>query len=571
MLASGRFALLWRVVLALAVSAGALLVMVAPAAAHAALVSASPAAGEQLEVAPSEVRLEFNETIEAGPNALRVFDAGGARVDAGAIDTGERNQIAVRLPADLAESAYVVAYRVTSADAHPIAGTTTFTVGDAPALDRATIESIAGVSAGWIGVLGSLLRGVGYVGSLLAAGAIVFVRVVSPVTDRRAAPLGMRAALVGLGATLAHIPVQASAISGYGLLEALTDGPTLEATLTSSFGQGALVRSAGLVVLAFAWRLDRRRWVVLAASLVIIGSYPLDGHPRSIDPTWLLVTGDAIHVAAVAAWTAGLVLSYLVFRDLRQADDHEAAAALVARFSRFALWSVVILTIAGTAMSLPLVRSFDALTSTRYGWMLVAKLAVVAVVFGVAAYNRRRLVPALAAPPVHADAAPDAAVDTPVGPSRGPADAWRTLHRTVRVELALLAVIAAITGFLVTTQPAAVAAGLSGPTFASVPFGDELTLDVTIDPSAPGTNTLHVYVLEPSGQPSDQVERVRWEFTYLPEQIGPIVVEPFVAGPGHWTAVIDDLRFEGPWEMRVIGGVGRFDEASATIAFSINP
>ena len=551
---------------------GVLVAAPAPASAHAALINASPASGAQLDAPPVGVELEFNEEIVAGPNALRVFDEEGERIDVGALETGAPNQIAVGLPSGLEDGAYVVAYRVTSADSHPIAGTTTFTLGEAAALDESAVDAIAGLGSGWQGIVGSVLRGLGYAGALLAAGAVAFVVAVRsrPADRRRAARVAVPASLLGMAAALLHIPFQTSAISGYGLTEAITAPTAVGDVLTSSFGQATLLRLLGLGLLAVLWRRRAPTWSLIAASAVTLGSYLVDGHQRSIDPTWLLVSGDAVHLVGAASWLASLALVYAAMREHHDEDDPIAAAGLIARFSRFALWSVVTLAVAGTAMALPLVRSVGALTSTAYGWTLLAKLALVGGVLAIAAYNRRRLVPLVN------DRALLAGGSTELSPAplavhtTGSAEAWRVLHRTVRAELVILACVLAVTGFLVSIQPAAVAAGLSGPTFVTAPFGEDLEIDLSIDPSSPGVNTLHVYVLEPSGQPSEQVENLRWEFTYLPEQIGPIVIEPFVAGPGHWTATIDDLRFAGPWELRIVGGMGRFDEVETTIEFSIN-
>jgi copper transport protein len=154
-------------------------------------------------------------------------------------------------------------------------------------------------------------------------------------------------------------------------------------------------------------------------------------------------------------------------------------------------------------------------------------------------------------------------------PAEAATGAWSQLTRTVLVEVVLVVVVLGLTGFLVTTQPAAEEAGLSGPTMLNAPLNDELTLDVTITPSAVGLNTVHVYTLAPSGQPTAGVEELRLEFTFVEQDIGPFVVEPFVAGPGHWTATIDDLRFAGGWEVRVVGGLGRFDEADVTFPFTV--
>jgi copper transport protein len=589
----------------LAAVAVLLLAPASPAQAHAVLTGSNPSAGEELATAPSEVRLTFNEPVSATDEALRVFDADATRIDDGPVDGADGDVVAVTLPPDLDDGAYVAVYRVVSDDSHPIAGVITFTVGDAEALADDAIAAIAGPGDGVLGSLGSVLRGVGYVGTLLAVGAVVFAAVVArgPADRRRAERLGRPAAMLGAVAVAIHLPVQAAAVSGYGVFETLTAPSVLGATLTSGFGQSWLARLAALLALAVPWFVTDRRvaraargpatdrdagadpattrgtrrpllWLGGAAALAL-GSFLLDGHQRTVEPTWLLVGGDAIHLAGAAAWFGGVVLLLATLRTTRQEDDPVGAATVVARFSRLAAWSVLALALAGTAMAVPLVRGLDALTSTTYGWMLLAKVALVAVVVVIAAYNRRRLVPAIVARAVPAGASVDASPGdvatggAPATEATAGHDAWARLTRTVQLEAVLLVVVLGLTGFLVTTQPAAEAAGLTGPVAVDTALTEDLTLNVTVDPAEVGLNAVHIYAFDGTGQLTDEVDTVRLEFTYLDEGIGPFPVEPFVAGPGHWTATIEDLRFPGDWEVRVVAGIGRFDEAEVTVPFAV--
>lgn len=124
----------------------------------------------------------------------------------------------------------------------------------------------------------------------------------------------------------------------------------------------------------------------------VIGSYMLDGHQRTVEPVWLLAGADAVHLAAASVCFAGVMLLALGVR--RRSSEHpESATQLVPRFSGAALASVGLVTAAGFAMAVPLVGSPRALTSTPYGWLLVAKSGIIAAVLAVAVVNRRALVP----------------------------------------------------------------------------------------------------------------------------------------------------------------------------------
>lgn len=565
----------WQLLVAALLAVGVALLTAAPAAAHAYLLSSDPPAGAQLDRAPDTVTLEFNEPIGVDDDSLRLFDADADRVDDGPVDTAD-HELAVAVPDDLPDGAYVVAYRVISADSHPVGGTLTFTVGDATPLDAATASAIGGTEAGAIGTVGAVLRGIGYLAVLLAAGAVAFAAFVGlrPTDRRRAAWLGSRAALVAAVVALVHVPVQAAAVSGRGLDDVLTDVGTLSSTLGTSFGQSTLVRLAGLVLLVAAWQRPRDQApatdpLLLGGGILALGSYLLDGHQRTYEPVWLLLGADTVHLAGAAVWAGGLALLFATLRARRRDDDPAGAARVVARFSGLALWSVLALTAAGVAMSWPLVRSSAALTSTTYGQLLLVKVALVAVVVAVAAYNRRQLVPAVATLAVPAGAAADVEPGPAGAAGSDTSAAWRQLTSTVRLELVLLVAIAGVTGFLATTQPAAEAAGLTGPVAETAALTADLDVDFVVDPAEPGLNALHVYVVDASGQPTDAIEDLRLAFTYVDEGIGPIDIEPFVAGPGHWTANVDDLTFAGSWEVRIVAGEDRFTEHEVTIPFEL--
>jgi methionine-rich copper-binding protein CopC len=112
--------------LLLPVLAAVLLVVVgsSPADAHASLVSTNPEDGSRVATAPPSVELTFSEEI--GEAFVAVAAPDGAEVK-----TSPAHVSGARVHADLATSEergrFTVAYRVVSADGHPVSGTFTFT------------------------------------------------------------------------------------------------------------------------------------------------------------------------------------------------------------------------------------------------------------------------------------------------------------------------------------------------------------------------------------------------------------------------------------------------------------
>lgn len=146
-----------------------LVVGVAPAFAHARLVGVSPADGSTTNVAPSTVRLRFEESIRA-PCVVVVTGPDGTRADRGRTTvTGATAAV----PVTVARSGrYTVAYRVLSDDGHPVTGQTTFVYqppGATTTAGTARPDSGQGPSAaGW--VLGGVAVALALATALLVSG-----------------------------------------------------------------------------------------------------------------------------------------------------------------------------------------------------------------------------------------------------------------------------------------------------------------------------------------------------------------------------------------------------------------
>lgn len=558
------------------------------AVAHASLVSSEPSDGDVLDEAPEEIRLSFNEPVEVASDGLRVLDADTDRVRVEVVDDGDPATLTGTLPDGINEGAYVISYRVASADGHPVNGVLTFTVGDTASVDDAVLADIAEATDGGLAQrLGQLVRGASYAAALLAAGSAgIVVLVARSQADRTLARRwGLRGAVALVGLAVVSVPVQAAAITGDGI-GAATSIDVLREVLTSPVGAAVAIRLVGGAVLSILLAAGASGGLLLAGAVPTLGSFVIEGHQRTVEPLWLLAGSDAVHLAAAAMWVAGLItIGAALRRPQRDARSAVATARLVGRFSAVALFTVGAVTVSGVAMAVPLVGTPDALLQTPYGRLLLVKLAAVLVVVGLAVYNRQRLVPRLRAAvapaggapdergPEHDDTAGDHGGDTSEGPAApaAPSPTWRRLATTVRVEAVVLLIVALVTGSLATTQPASEAAGLGGWYEVTEPLDEDLELDLVVDPNRVGRNTIHIYVLEGTGRPADGVDDLTLELTYPEQDVGPIPVEPFFAGTGHWIATVDDLTFPGDWEVEVTAGLGRFDEASTTVTVPVAP
>lgn len=545
------------VVLLLVIGVAGLRGTATPAWAHAQLVHTDPGDGETVAEPPEEVIVGFDEPVTGELGAIRVFERSGEQVDAGDAGPGaEPSELRVSLP-EPEDGTYVVAWRAISADGHPVRGAFLFSVGagGVGADDDLIAELLAGQDDVGFQLAATVTRGVAYAGLLVAVGALGFALLVH---DRRPqerpslARLVVVAAAVGGVATLASIPLQGAVASGLGA-SALWSPQVLGSVLGSGFGQALLWRAAGAAAVGAAaavlWR-PSSRVLGITGALAVATSFALTGHTAVTEPRWLAATANVSHTLFAGVWLGGLAGLLVVLRRRRADDDAAGAGRLLAGFSTWALGAVAVVAVAGSALAWSEVRAIRALFSTTYGWTLVAKVVVVALVIGAAAYNRRVLVPRLTT-------------------SNGSAGSgWRRLRRVVRAEVAGLAVVLVITALLVNVTPARTAAGITGVYTADVELGEEHLVNLTIDPNRAGINELHLYLFTDTGQVTD-AERATLSFTHAASDIGPIEREADRIGQGHWTLRGEELSVPGRWEVTVTTLFEDLTQAAATATVDV--
>ncbi|MEU1888832.1 copper resistance CopC family protein [Micromonospora rifamycinica] len=129
MITSSRRSAVVRFAAALLAAGLALLVAATPARAHNSLTSASPAREATLPSAPTEITLEFLARLDPAFTTIVLTDGTKRRVPTGdPVVTGTKST--VQLTGTLPNGTYTVAYRVVSADGHPVQGSYPFTVAD---------------------------------------------------------------------------------------------------------------------------------------------------------------------------------------------------------------------------------------------------------------------------------------------------------------------------------------------------------------------------------------------------------------------------------------------------------
>ncbi len=294
-----------------------------------------------------------------------------------------------------------MAWQAISADSHPISGAFTFSIG-APSDTTVALPSQE-AGGGPVGVAYDIARYAAYGGFVLLVGGGAFVLVcwrggASALPMQR---LVVRGWLALTAATLAMLLLR-NPYTGSGKFTDAFDLAGLQAVLETKPGAALVSRllllgAAALFIAVlfgtYARREDELERKDLTFGLAVGGGVVATG----IAATWAMsehastgiqaniaVPVDILHLLAVAAWLGGLVsLLVALYR------TPEIGSGAVRRFSAVAFGSVVVLAATGIYQSWRQVGSWSALTGTRYGQLLIVKVALIGVMLAVAWFSRR--------------------------------------------------------------------------------------------------------------------------------------------------------------------------------------
>jgi putative copper export protein len=298
----------------------------------------------------------------------------------------------------------------------------------------------------------------------------------------------------------AALVVQGAKLSGGGLPSLDILGRYLMKTQSGNVWLWREIYGALLLALLLSFQktgLSERagRWMVLAA-IPLAASRSLTSHAAAAREYPLAAMAcDAIHLTVAALWAGGLpLLCWALWRGSRLATPPGWTGNLVARFSRLAFWSVVLLVATGIYQSWIQVGTWNSLLETAYGRVLLLKLALFLMMLAFGALNRLFTLPDLIAAP---------------HPAPFPRDAFQRIG----AEAALAVVVFVATGFLTILPPGAhsghqlaaaprpgallpadgAAVKILSPREGETFRGDEVPLKFRLTPGRRGTHA-HAYV-----------------------------------------------------------------------------
>jgi copper transport protein len=583
----------------------ALLTVPAGAHAHAVLQSTEPLSGSTEKQLPEQVVFKFSEPVEGSFGAIRVFDRNGRRIDTGDVfhPGGRGPELATKLKPGLGKGSYTATYRVISADSHPVSGGLVFSYGKASATGATVSELLA--QQGRVGnvtkVSYGVVRGVQYASIALAVGTVFFLIFMwlpalaavaggsaqwREASERFAA--GARivllvAVIAGVVSAMAGIVFQGATAAGVTFWSAL-DSTIVEDVLGTRFGTIWGIRVLvwlGLGAVLIGAFSGARRPVLRPASVGATGLAPvrfgkpallllavplgylvispaLSGHAHLEKPTAVLIPANAIHVLAMSIWVAGLTLLLFVLpratRVLEAPDRTRLLAATLSRFSPVAFAAVLSILATGLIQSWFEIEKLDNLIDTAFGRAALIKFGLlVGPLMALGAYNQRRLLPRLRRAAAGGDT---------------PGRDGLLLRRSIRTEVALLAVVLGVTAALVSYAPStSVSSGVQSVRGSLGPSDIQLT----VDPARVGPNQMHLYLTDKkTGAQYERVKEMNVDLVLPEKKLGPLKADTRKAGPGHYVMNGALFGVAGDWQVKITARVSEFDAYFAALKVNID-
>ncbi|WP_257347584.1 copper resistance CopC/CopD family protein [Pseudalkalibacillus decolorationis] len=386
--------------------------------AHTSLSSATPSPNSELTEAPNEIVLEFSSNLENSQYYIKIYNSSGKKIGTNKATLSEDSKVLLLEIPDLEGGTYFVEYYVISADGHPISDRYGFTIkGNGHADGNGKSESgQSGETSGSAnqedtakdsgrdqsdtnenggseqsetakgsnlnpspvsassehqhgGMLYWAMQMVYYLVLLILTGWLFW----GNVSDLSAIKRRYTSWLKRLKMIFLFMA------AGYGftrLLPLLSDISLSNLTdliLNTTVGN-AWLSSLILSILSFVI-LRKRKWIDGTWIFLVLITEAFSGHAAAFRPLWYSITFDVIHLAAAAVWVSGLILLFIIKK-----EKGTFLTPFTNRFSNYAFFSIIILSITGSLLALRYLSDLNDLFTTAWGMVLLLKIALVFIV-----------------------------------------------------------------------------------------------------------------------------------------------------------------------------------------------
>lgn len=261
----------------------------------------------------------------------------------------------------------------------------------------------------------------------------------------------------GLFLSALGMGVLAASMQGVSILS-LELQPFLDLVLETDVGAAWIYRSTALLA-ALAATIWLTRWptftavLLAAAGSLAVATLVWSGHAGATEGVagTMHRVSDILHMIAAAVWI-GAIGTFLLLTSpqvlCQLPDGLPIAARSLDQFSRIGTICVLVIAATGLINSQMIVGldNFSRLSGSRYGQLLLAKLALFGLMLALAAANRWRLTPRLAAAPGEGDSETIGA---------DPGVALDAMRRSLLLEAAAAVLVLALVAWLGTLEPVA--------------------------------------------------------------------------------------------------------------------
>ncbi|WP_026574649.1 copper resistance protein CopC [Bacillus sp. UNC438CL73TsuS30] len=502
--------------------------------AHAYIKKSTPVENEILEKSPSQVMIQFDETIQPEFNSIQVFDSDGKRVDKkdGRIDPKKPSMLESDLEKNLPNGTYRIEWKVVSNDGHPVQGVIPFQIGE-NSTGNAVIHP---TSKGYTPTLDLIvIRWLQYISNACFVGVLFFVLVV--ISKESVEKLSVEKPLIKtvkfsyiflLLSILLNLPLQATILTSSSWMGVFNFSTLQDMILNTQFGDMWLVHVVMLIILAIPIFLLTRNisqknvlnLICLVLGIGLLLTKSLTSHAASTTNIFLSVLIDFGHLLTASVWIGSLVAMIVLLPLVKSSETKDVYLNIIGRFYKWGLILVVLLAFTGVFSSLSYIPNLYSLTHTDYGKVLVGKVILLLFMLLLAAINflkgRRRKA--------------------------------KGLTGTIWSEL-LIGAIILILSVLLTNLPTAMSA--PGPFLETktADHGNKVQLRVT--PNVIGENLFEVMVKDKKGQRLNGIEQVTLTFTSLDMNMGVNTVTLKKKAEGIYSLKGMSLNMAGSWRVHV--------------------
>ncbi|HET8720069.1 MAG TPA: CopD family protein, partial [Candidatus Nitrosotenuis sp.] len=520
--------------------------------AHPVIIESDPIQSENAPAGINHVIIHYSEAIEVNFSTIKVIDSSGNQIDNKDTKYFDLDSSLVVTTPPLDDGVYTVTSKVLSkVDGHVVDDAFSFGVGDVkipPPKQKDITDSIyfPEAAARLPGIVGQVIVLGSVISSLLLWRTVQSKDLIKEdLVELQKFYRSKFFSVVGIGL----FAVFASNILML-LVQTLRLQISASSVLETSFGSIWLIRMLITVVLIAVWFLMenksgfsyKRQITLLGLSLLLISTTTLIGHGTATEQIAPIVI-DYIHNLIASIWIGGLIFfGFILLPTLTKLDGNKKdliTLLMIPRFSSIVVISLGVLIITGPTLLWFLQDDIQLLTSSYYGYIIMAKIAIAVIMIGLGGYNQFR---------IQKDG-----VETIKSNNTTHKKLKRSLRTEAMLGIALLGFVALLTNTSLPVSPENQASAQQVSTgLQTTVFSKNIRFDMDLEPFRAGKNSVTISAYDPDGNPLDDVSNIGIKISNPQKNIAPIEI-PLAKVESEQSKYEGEITFgfSGKWDVEV--------------------